>query len=818
MQTNKQLELAYDFVQYTGQNIFLTGKAGTGKTTFLKSLKERSPKRMIVVAPTGVAAINAGGVTIHSFFQLSFAPQIGKESEHSAEQRFNKEKINIMRSLDLLVIDEISMVRADILDAIDRTLRRFKNRQKPFGGAQVLMIGDLQQLAPVVKNEEWGLLRKEYDTAFFFSSKALREFPYVSIELTEVFRQQDEKFIALLNKVRDNKLDQQALDELNRRHIPNFIPGDEEGFITLCTHNLSAHRINESKLVKLPGKKKTFNASVEGKFPEYSYPTDFNLELKVGAQVMFVKNDSAPEKRFFNGKIGQIQSIGSEIISVLCPGEEDEIEVEAQTWENYKYSIDKESGEIREELEGSFTQIPLRLAWAITIHKSQGLTFEKAIIDAEASFTHGQVYVALSRCKTLQGMVLSSPIGNRSIIHDGTVSGFIQNVEENQPGEKELNDARLAFQKEQLTELFRFYRTEYLLRSIFKLINENKGSFPQITVQQIEKMCNRTVTEIIEVGAKFHNQIIDYLRIEPDVERNDKLQERIKKAAAYFGEKVKEILIDGLKKVDSDVDNKTVKRQFKKWTTNLEEEAQSKLAAYEECLEGFQVKRIMDARAKTLISKSKTKTTKQKAKEITDFEHIPHPEVFNQLRAYRTEKSNEMGIPAFMIFSQKVLYELVNYLPTDTISLKLINGLGKRKIDQFGADIIGIIQHYCNENNIDKDEIPMQKVTQKEKKPKIDTKKISFDLFQSGKSVAEIAKERALTVSTIENHLAHYVKLGEIDVTILLDKEKLKKITLYFEKADNKSFSEAKVHFGDSVSYGELRMALSYLESQKVGE
>jgi len=316
MQTNKQLELAYDFVQYTGQNIFLTGKAGTGKTTFLRSLKERSPKRMIVVAPTGVAAINAGGVTIHSFFQLSFAPQVGNESEMTKDQRYTKEKINIMRTLDLLVIDEISMVRADILDAIDRTLRRFKNRQKPFGGAQVLMIGDLQQLAPVIKNQEWGLLRREYDTAFFFSSKALKQFPYVSIELTEVFRQQDETFISLLNKVRENRLDESALVELNKRHIPDFTPGDEEGFITLCTHNISAHRINDAKLLELPGKKKSFKAEVQGKFPEYSYPTDFELVLKIGAQVMFVKNDSNPEKRFYNGKIGQITSIEDALIFV----------------------------------------------------------------------------------------------------------------------------------------------------------------------------------------------------------------------------------------------------------------------------------------------------------------------------------------------------------------------------------------------------------------------------------------------------------------------------------------------------------------------
>ncbi len=718
-----------------------------------------------------------------------------------------------MRTLDLLVIDEISMVRADILDAIDRTLRRFKNRRKTFGGAQVLMIGDLQQLAPVVKNEEWGLLRREYETPFFFSSKALKQFPYVSIELIEVFRQQDEKFIAMLNKVRENKLDEKTQKELNKRYIPDFIPDEEEGFITLCTHNISANRINDNKLRKLTGKAKTLKASVEGKFPEYSYPTEFELVLKVGAQVMFVKNDSNPEKRFYNGKIGQVQKIGDNMVCVLCPGEEQEIELEAQTWENHKYSIDKVSGDIKEELEGSFTQIPLKLAWAITIHKSQGLTFEKAIIDAEDSFAHGQVYVALSRCKNLEGLVLSSKIADRSIVTDNKVNGFIKNVEENQPGQNELNRAKLEFQKEQLTEIFRFYRTDYLIRSISKLVNENKGAFAEISISQIEKMRNAFEKQIVEVAEKFHNQIVGYLRQQPDVSLNNQLQERVKKAAAYFGEKVQSVVVDGLKKADLDIDNKALKRQLKRFTDDLKEEAGLKLAAFEECIEGFDVKRIMDARAKKMVTKSKKKTGKQKAKEVTDFSNIPHPEVFYQLRSFRTEKASEKSIPPYMIFSQKVLYELVNYLPTDAKSLKLINGLGNRKIEQFGADITAIIQHYINENNIQKEEIPLREVKEKEKKPKIDTKKVSYELFKSGKTVEEIAKKRALTSSTIESHLAYFVKLGELDVFQLIRKEKLEKILDYFKKAEDKSFGVAKAHFKDEVSYGELRMAMSYLES-----
>lgn len=818
MQTNRQLDLAFDFVQYTGQNIFLTGKAGTGKTTFLKTLKEKSPKRMIVVAPTGVAAINAGGVTIHSFFQLSFAPQIGIEREQNGQMRFTREKINIIRSLDLLVIDEISMVRADILDAVDRVLRRFKNRNKPFGGAQVLMIGDLQQLAPVIKNEEWSLLKREYETVYFFSSKVLRETSFVSIELTHVFRQQDDRFIAILNKVRDNKLDQESVTALNQRYLPNFQPDDVEGYITMCTHNVQADRINDAKLRAIPSKAKVFTAKVEGKFPDYSYPTEFDLKLKIGSQVMFVKNDPSTEKLFYNGKIGLITDIEDDVVFVRCPDEDDEIAVTPLLWENVKYSIDENTAGIKEEVEGSFSQIPLKLAWAITIHKSQGLTFERAIIDAESSFAHGQVYVALSRCKTLEGMVLSTPISNRSIINDVTVSGFIQDVEKNQPGEKELADARIAYQNELLNELFRFNFISYLLNSLIKVGQENTSSVPEILIKQLEKIQSVFSTELMEVAEKFQTQIIQLLIVQPDIEQNAKLLERVSKASVYFADKVKSILIEGLAKADLDIDNKALRKQINNTVSRLLEDAESKLAGFDVCKHGVNVKKLLDARAKALIEIEKPSPNKLKAKEVLDPDNIPNPQLYSLLRSWRYEKASESGIPVYMVFSQKALIELVNYLPTDSFSLQLINGMGVKKIEQFGTDILQMIQHYCDENNIEKGEIPLKNIPLKKKKePKPDTKKASYELFKSGKSIAEISKERGFAHSTIESHLAHYVGLGELDVNQFLSKEKLEKIVAYFKTAENKSFGEAKTFFGDEISYGEMRMGLSYLMSLETG-
>ncbi|MDR1602164.1 MAG: AAA family ATPase [Tannerella sp.] len=820
MQTNRQLELAEKYVQYTGRHIFLTGKAGTGKTTFLHRLRETSLKRMVVVAPTGVAAINARGVTIHSFFQLPPGLLVGIERVNPSQIRVNRDKLNIIRSLDLLVIDEISMVRADLLDAIDVVLRRFRSQNKPFGGVQLLMIGDLQQLAPIVKDDERQLLGELYDTPYFFSSRALRQTSFVSIELTHVFRQQDDRFIALLNRVRTNSLDRETLDALNRRYVPGFRSEDGDGCITLCTHNAQAQRINDSRLDALPHGECRFTAQVTGVFPEYAYPTDFELVVKKNAQVMFVKNDPAPEKRFYNGKVGIITDIADGEIYVACPGEDKEIVVLPQKWDNVKYALDDKTHEIREEIEGSFMQFPLKLAWAITIHKSQGLTFERAIIDAEASFAHGQVYVALSRCKTLEGMTLSSPIHPGSIVHDLHVSSFSHQIEQNQPDERQLETACMTFQKEQIEELFHFGTFRSRIAYIVKIVDDNRGSIPVQTCELFDRLLPPVQTGIIDMADRFRKQIDHLLQQQPDVARNDALQERIAQAAKYFSDKMTALILDPVARADLDIDNRAVKKQLHDAVNRLENDARIKYESLRACLHGFNLPDFLHARAVAAIQREKPAKERNKFSPA-DGDTVAHPVLFERLRSWRMTKAAELNIPPFGIFSQKALYELARYLPMDSKALLLVNGIGAKKVEQFGAGIIEIIRTYCEENGLEEDGI----LRFDEKKPppappKEDTRRISFDLFRAktGKIIDEIASERDLTRQTVETHLSHFIAEGELDARMLLPAEKLEKIVDHFRKSDSTNLSAAKTALGDDCSYGELHLALAHLEFLEKGK
>ncbi|MCG8564172.1 MAG: AAA family ATPase, partial [Desulfobacterales bacterium] len=483
---NRELALAEDFVRHTGAHVFLTGKAGTGKTTFLRNLEKTAAKRMIITAPTGVAAINAGGVTLHSFFQLPFGPFVpgGENYQRMARRmfRFSKEKKKIIKSLDLLVIDEISMVRADLLDAVDEVLRRHRRNDQPFGGVQLLMIGDLHQLSPVAKPQEWELLAPHYDSVYFFSSLALAKTQWVPIELKQIYRQSDPAFIEVLNQVRESRLDENALALLNGRCKPDFKPREGEGYITLTTHNRSADRVNGERLDGLDAPPAYFDAGITGDFPDQVQPAPARLCLKKGAQVMFLRNDPSPEKRYYNGKIGVVSHVSDSDTSpngevwVDCPDQDTPIKVQAMEWENIQYKVDPETREIRQDVLGKFKQFPLKPAWAVTIHKSQGLTFDRAVIDAEAAFAHGQVYVALRRCKTLEGMVLLSPIPAQGMGTDPAVMDFDRAAQAQDVGSERLLRARHEFQQGLIQECFDFGLLGGRLSYLFRIVDQNRAN------------------------------------------------------------------------------------------------------------------------------------------------------------------------------------------------------------------------------------------------------------------------------------------------------------------------------------------------------
>lgn len=423
---NFELDVARFIVEKTDMSLFLTGKAGTGKTTFLREVVRYTKKKCIVLAPTGIAAVNAGAMTIHSFFQFGLGPFVQGVIEPKSDFRINKSKLELIRHLQLLIIDEVSMVRADLMDHIDVELRRIRRNSKPFGGVQLLMIGDLQQLPPIAHGGEDELLRQYYKTLYFFSSAALKSMKYSCIELKNVYRQTDRHFIDILNHARDCTLTSQDISDLNARYIPGFSPKPEDGYIRLMTHNRQVDYVNETEMEKLDSKPYTFVAAVTGTFPEESYPTADSLTLKKGAQVMFIKNDS--ERRFINGTLGEVKSIDKNSIAVRLAESGTVIDVEPMEWQNIRYQFDEESKEISSKQIGRFKQYPLKAAWAITVHKSQGLTFDKAIIDVHAAFSPGQAYVALSRCRTLDGLVLSSPVSASVFMRDNAVDAYMNYI------------------------------------------------------------------------------------------------------------------------------------------------------------------------------------------------------------------------------------------------------------------------------------------------------------------------------------------------------------------------------------------------------
>jgi hypothetical protein len=824
---NPELQLVDDFIQYTNCHIFLTGKAGTGKTTFLHTLKKKTNKRMVVTAPTGVAAINAGGMTLHSFFQLPFGPFVPGSEKYFSQHRFSKEKINIIKSIDLLVIDEISMVRADLLDGVDNVLRRYRHSSLPFGGVQLLMIGDLHQLSPVVKDAEWQILRRHYDSAYFFNSHALRETELIPIELKHIYRQSDIRFIELLNHVRDNRLDPSTLQELNRRYIRDFIPHEDDGYITLCTHNSSADAINASKLQALQKKPYTFQAEIEGDFPEHTYPTFAQLELKVGAQVMFVRNDASPEKRYFNGKIGKITRISNTAISVQCPKDDREIEVEQAVWENIEYKIDPETMEITQNKIGSFAQFPLKPAWAITIHKSQGLTFDRAIIDARAAFTHGQVYVALSRCRTFEGMVLSSPLSALTVKTNDTVLRFVERAGQNPPSQEKLATAKIKYQQQLLTECFDFQRLRYRLGRLVAVLMKNARVIEMSGMNEIGKLERKFIDEIFTVSENFKQQLNGLFAANTLPESDTAILGRLARASAYFQDKLATHLIHFIKNIHIDTDNKEIRKKAKDTLKQLKEETAVKLAAIRSCQTGFSPTEYLRAVSTAEID---FKPVREKKPQTIPFSEsdIRHPGLFQLLREWRMQKAHEEEVASFQVLHQKVLIQIAVNLPDNLSALQEIKGIGKRLATKYGPELVALVSSYRRNHNIQEvmplEPKPAPKVTEAEKNQisKIDTKQISLDMFKKNLTISQIAKERGLVISTIEGHLAFFVDAGVLAIGELITNEKQQSIERKLrEMSESNSLSEIKQALGDDHSYGEIRTVLAhlkYLEKNKGGK
>lgn len=832
------MQLAWQFIESTGTHLFLTGKAGTGKTTFLRELKVKSPKRMVVVAPTGIAAINAGGVTMHSFFQLPFAPYVPDTKFMSAQtfRKFGKEKINIIRSMDLLVIDEISMVRADLLDAIDAVLRQYRNRHKPFGGVQLLMIGDLQQLAPVVKDEDWQLLSPYYDTAFFFGSRTLKETEYVTIELKKVYRQSDSSFLNLLNKIRMNTADESVFTELNKRYLPGFRPEKEDGYIRLTTHNYQAQRYNDRQLVALPGQTYRFHAKTEGTFPESAYPADEVLTLKKGAQIMFIKNDSSGEHRFYNGKIGLVTDVCKDGIRVCGNGDTESFLLETEEWTNSKYTLNPVTKEITEEVEGRFRQYPIRLAWAITIHKSQGLTFERAIIDANSSFAHGQVYVALSRCKSLEGLVLGSPLRQEAIISDETIEDFTREVEALSPDRQKLNQLQHQYFYELLCEQFDFHSLERHFALVLRLLDEHLYRLYPKLLGRYKEAYELYKANITKVGDTFRLQYTELINATDNYVSDRQLQSRLISGARYFMGKLEEIVTSLVSETKVQTDNKEIKKKLIESLDALRVALHVKKGTLLSTAEdGFSVSAYLKQKAISTITADGKSSSRSESKlrtspaSRTDKIEVPtdilHPGLYKQLIAWRNSEASQAGVPVYTIIQQKAILGIVNLLPVDVDSLVRIPYFGKKGAEKYGDILLDMVNNYVQRNSVQRPEMPeAPKKKTKEKMlvakpdiaavetPKQETKEVSYSMFLQGMTIEEIAKARELVTGTIAGHLEHYVRSGAIRVNDLIRQEKVNIIAQYLQQhADAKSITLIKAGLGDDVSYADIRLVMASL-------
>jgi hypothetical protein len=746
---NREASIASKFINNTNKNVFLTGKAGTGKTTFLKYIIKHTYKNTVIAAPTGIAAINAGGVTLHSLFQLPFGAFIPDRNANAnftenskintpttlfKQLQLNSTKRKLIQELELLIIDEVSMLRADLLDAMDTVLRSVRRKNAiPFGGVQVLFIGDMLQLPPVVKDDEWNYLKSYYKSPFFFDAQVLQNNKPLYIELDKIYRQADNTFISVLNNLRTNQVTAKDIELLNTFYKPNFVPANNENYIQLTTHNNKADSLNKQELQKLTSSSYFFKAESTGDFNEFAYPIDQNLELKKGAQIMFIKNDPTGAQRFFNGKIGRISDINSNKIEVQFEDNSKPVSVEKYEWQNIKYSLNEMTNEIEEKIVGTYTQYPIKLAWAITIHKSQGLTFDKAIIDIGSAFAPGQVYVALSRLTSLNGLVLASPINYNSISIDETIKLFSNSKDTTDELDSIFEKESHSFFKNYIIQCFSFADTTGKL----KLHLESYQKDEQKSAKQKHfEWANELYKELEAskvVADKFINQLsIIFQTNAPDYKQQ--LLDRVTAAQSHFSPILKGFSKKVLTQLEKLKDEKRIK-------TYLQELTELDALFFK------QLQLIQKAQAMVLSANNNTEFSKE---------------------TIHTSKENEERVTE------------VGAILSETKKKKTKKEKGESS-----------------------------------KKEKPDTKRISFDLFKSGKTIEEIATERSMVAGTIESHLAYYVSLGLLDVTQFVDEKKLKDIITVANSLDTTLFGPIKNALGEEYTYSDVRFAMSYYANSK---
>ena len=698
MEKDEIFETAERYVKATGRSVFLTGKAGTGKTTFLKYITQTTTKRFVVLAPTGVAAINAGGSTIHSFFQLPLCPYLPdvKEliTEYQMPERYRslrKERIKIIRTLDLLIIDEISMVRADLLDAVDMTLRKYRRNDRPFGGVQLLMIGDAQQLSPVVKEAERQYMSQVYQSPYFFHSKALGRLQYVTIELRKVHRQKDAEFLDILNAVREDRMTPQLLKKINER--VGVIPAvQEDGTepIRLTTHNARADEVNRRKLAELPDDVSLFAAQVDGDFPEHSYPADDVLELKPGAQVMFIRNDS--EGRYYNGKIAKVEKICKGVVTV-SDATGTLIDVAPVEWPNTQYELDDESGEICQSVVGTFRQIPLRIAWAITIHKSQGLTFDNVIIDAGAAFAFGQVYVALSRCRSLEGISLESPITSSGIYRDMHVSAFNEGFQSISEVTGRASHEERSYAFDQYRSVFDFESACSSLRYMLKLwrgvLSETYPAVHEGLVTSSGKLYDAS-----KVAATFCQQLRNIEAADPG---EAYLKERLTKASGYFLPILRETRDASMEIIGLEIDNKETKKKIKDALEELLTSVDIIYNSLEAFGKGeFEVENLCRIRTESYLQeRNLTKRRKlRKVEHVDDEPGMVNEELKEKLQQWRSERFKADNVPAYTIMHQSTLMQIAAIIPSTKQELLSIKGFGEASFRKYGDQILELCREF----------------------------------------------------------------------------------------------------------------------------